>query len=76
MKYIEIYLNERQKDLEKQVKEYIQRIKDDIETKTDKEIMENIVTDYSLYLIEICDRLEELDQLRKDLILDKEREVK
>ena len=71
MKYIEIYLNERQKDLEKQRKEYIDKIKCDIETKTDKEIAENIITDYNIFLTSIFDKLEELEQLRKDLILDK-----
>ena len=72
MKYIEIYLNERQKNLERQRKEYIDKIKCDIETKTDEEIVENIVTDYNIFLTEIVDKLEELEQLRKDLILDKE----
>ncbi len=68
MKYIEIYLNERQKELENERKKYIQNIRNDISNYDDAKISENICTDYVIYLTDIEARLVELKKLREDLI--------
>lgn len=72
MKYIELYLNKRQEELEKQKEEEISRFKreyrnannnDDIES-----LLENVVCDYYIMVDSINMRLKEIEDLRNDLI--------
>ena len=75
MKYIELYLNKRQEELEKEKAEHIERFKKEYQTTSDMEdLLENVVCDYYIMIDSLNMRIDEIKKLRKDLILDKENE--
>ena len=73
MKYLEIYFEQRQKEINEKRQKIIKDIKRDIEHLTDEEISEHICTDYAIFLTQIEDWQEELNKLKQDLLgVDKE----
>lgn len=76
MKYIDLYLNKRNEELEKIkskiIEELKERYKNCIKTEDFEGLIEDCACDYNLRIDWINMRLDELERLKKDLILDKE----
>lgn len=69
MKYIEIYLNERQKELEKAKEEYIKQLKKEYEKCTVfDDFINDIDCNYSIIINGINIRLNEIKKLKDDLL--------
>lgn len=72
MKYIELYLNKRKEELEKLKKEEIDRFKKEyqncINDNDIENLMEDVVADYYIMVDSYNMRLQELENLRNDLI--------
>lgn len=75
MKYIDLYLNKRQEELEKEKADIIAKFKEQYKDCITNEDIETLIEDctcnYNLRIDWINMRLDELEGLRKDLILDK-----
>lgn len=78
MKYIDLYLSKRKEELENEKENIIAQFEIRYESCTTNEDIENLIEDctcdYNLKIDWINMRLDELEKLRKDLILDKENE--
>lgn len=72
MKYIELYLNKRKEELEKQKKDEIETFKKryrDCQNDNDIEnLLEDVVCDYYIMIDNYNMRLQEIENLRNDLI--------
>ena len=72
MKYIELYLNQRKEELEKLKKEEIDEFKKEYRNCVDdndiENLMENVVVDYYIMIDSFNIRLQEIENLRNDLI--------
>ncbi len=74
MKYIEIYINEKYKELEEKQEEILNKLRKDIANNDIDVLIDNILCEYSLEFADISSRKFELDQFKKDLLGDKENE--
>ncbi|MBR1653653.1 MAG: hypothetical protein IJ690_01985 [Clostridia bacterium] len=72
MKYIELYLNERKEELEKLKKEEIEKFKDEYQNCVNDDdienLMEDVVVGYYIMIDSYNMRLQEIANLRNDLI--------
>ena len=72
MKYIELYLQQRQEELEKKKKEEIEAFKKEYRSCLNdndiENLLENVVCDYYIMIDSYNMRLEEISLLREDLI--------
>lgn len=72
MKYIELYLNKRKEELEKLKKEEIDKFKKEYRNCVDdndiENLMENVVVSYYIMIDSFNMRLQEIENLRNDLI--------
>lgn len=72
MKYIELYLNKRKEELEKLKKEEIEKFKKEYRNCIDdndiENLMENVVIGYYIMIDSYNMRLQEIENLRNDLI--------
>lgn len=72
MKYIELYLSERQKELEQEKEKEIERFKKEYRNannvKDIEMVLENVVCDYWIMIDTINMRLSEIEKLREDLL--------
>lgn len=72
MKYIELYLNKRKEELENLKKEEIDKFKKEYRNCQDNDdienLMENVVCDYYIMVDSYNMRLQEIENLRNDLI--------
>lgn len=77
MKYIDLYLNGRKEELEKEKNEIIEELKERyeicIKTEDFEGFIEDCACDYTLRIDWINMRLDELKRLKKDFMLDKEK---
>lgn len=75
MKYIDLYLSKRKEGLENEkdniIAEFKERYKDCITNEDIETLIEDCACDYNVRIDWINMRLDELEGLRKDLILDK-----
>ena len=72
MKYIELYLNQRKEELEKLKKEEIDKFKKEylncVDDNDIENLMENVVIGYYIMIDSFNMRLQEIENLRNDLI--------
>lgn len=68
MKYIELYLNQRQEELEKEKAGHIERFLKEYKQGDYEELIENVFCDYYIMIDSINMRLDEIERLRVDLL--------
>lgn len=80
MKYIEIYLNERQKEIEQLKQKEIDEFKEEFRKCKDnndyENLIENVYIEYYTMIEDYNLRLKEIENLRNDLLIEKELENK
>lgn len=67
MKFLEMYLNEKEEKLKGKIDDIIYAIKQDMEKKDDMDVADELVTNHNIFLTDYLAQYDLIQEIKKDL---------
>lgn len=67
MKFLEMYLNEKEEKLKEKIDDIIYAIKQDMEKKDDMDVADELVTNHNIFLTDYLAQYDLIQEIKKDL---------